>query len=177
MEAKVNTWKANLTNGLILGLIGIAYNMILYFLDLTFNQTMGYLMLLIQIVVLFLLVKSYRDNYMHGYITYGQAIGAGVIIFLYSAIIMALFTYVLYAIIDPGLTAKKLASLEEIMLKKGTPQASIDVFMKMEEKIQKPAIAAPLSILGSVLVGTIMSLIIGIFVRKEGNPLIDSPEN
>jgi hypothetical protein len=177
MEQKVSVWKENLTNGLILGLIGIVYYMVLYFLDLTFNQTMGYLMLLIQLVVLFFLLKSYRDNSMHGMITFGQTVGAGVIISLYAGIIMAVFTYILYTVIDPGLTAKKLAFLEEMMLKKGTPQAAIDTFMKMQEKLQKPSIVAPTSILGNVFVGTIMSLIIGIFVRKEGNPLIDSPEN
>jgi len=177
MEQKVNVWKTNLTNGLILALAGISYSLVMYFLDLTFNQTLGYFFLLIQIILLFFLVKSYRDNYLHGYITYGQAVGAGVVIIFYSAIIMAVFTYVLYAIIDPGLTAKKLAFMEEMMLKKGTPQAGIDAFMKIQEKLQKPIIAAPISIIGSVFGGTILSLIIGIFVRKEGNPLIDSPEN
>ena len=173
---KVSVWKANLTNGLILGMIGIVYTLVMYFLDLTFNTTLGYAFLLIQIVLLFFLVKSYRDNYLHGYITYGQALSAGVVIILYSAIIMAVFTYILYAIIDSGLTAKKLAFLEEMMLKRRTPQTAIDAFMKMQEKLQKPAIAAPLSIIGSMFVGTVMSLIIGIFVRKEGNPLIDSNE-
>jgi hypothetical protein len=177
MEQKVNAWKANLNNGLILALVGVVYTMIMYFLDMTFNQTLGYLFLVVQIILLFFLVKSYRDNYLHGFITYGQAVGAGVIIILYSAILTAIFTYVLYAIIDPGLTAKKMAFMEELMLKKGTPQASVDAFMAMQEKLQKPIIQAPLSILGSMFGGTILSLIIAIFVRKEGNPLIDAPEN
>ena len=177
MEQKVNVWKTNLTNGLIMGLVGIVYTMVMYFLDLTFNTTLGYLFMLVQIFLLFFLVRSYRDNYLLGNITYGQAVGAGVIIILYSAIIMAVFNYILYTIIDPGLTTKKLAFMEDMMLKKGTPQAAIDTFMKMQEKLQKPAIVAPLSIIGSMVGGTIMSLIIAIFARKEGNPLIDTPEN
>ena len=35
MEQNVNVWKANLTNGLILGLIGIVYSLVMYFLDLS----------------------------------------------------------------------------------------------------------------------------------------------
>ena len=62
--------------------------------------------LLILIVALYFLVKSYRDNYMHGQITYGQSVGAGVVIFLYYAIIIAIFTYILYTVIDPGLDCK-----------------------------------------------------------------------
>jgi hypothetical protein len=177
MAQTVNPWKANLTNGLILSLVGIIWSLALYFLDLTFNVTLGYIFLVIQIVALFLLIKSYRDNFLHGYMTYGQAIGTGVIIVLYCAIIMAIFTYILYAVIDPELTTKKLAFMEEMMLKRGAPEATIEPFMKLQEKWQKPGIQAPVSILGSVFGGTIMCLLIGIFVRKEGNPLIDSTEN
>jgi hypothetical protein len=35
---------------------------------------------------------------------------------------------------------------------------------------------APISIFGNMLYGVIMSLIVAIFAKKEGNPLIDSPE-
>jgi hypothetical protein len=177
MEQNANPWKANLTNGLILALVGIIWTIGLYFLDLTFNTTLGYIFLVIEIVILFFLVKSYRDNYLHGYMTYGQAMGSGVIIVLYSAIIMAVFTYILYAIIDPELTTKKLAFLEEMMLKRGAPEASIEPFMKMQEKVQKPVIQAIGSVFGTMFMGTIMCLLVGIFVRKEGNPLIDSNES
>jgi MFS superfamily sulfate permease-like transporter len=176
MEQSVNPWKANLTNGLILGLIGIVYALVIYFLDLSFNKWQGWIFIVIQIVILFYLVKSFRDNYRYGMITFGQALGAGVIIFLYYAIIMAVFTYILYAVIDPDLSDKQLAFLEEQMLKRGTPEAAVEAGMKINEKIMKPAIMAPLSIFGSMFQGVIMSLIVAAFVRKEGNPLVDSPE-
>src|SRR5665647_148022 len=126
MEQKANVWKANLTNGLILAMIGIVYTLVMYFLDLTINKTQGYVFLLILVVSLFFLIKSYRDNYLHGYMTYGQAVGAGVVIFLYYAILMAIFTYILYAVIDPGLIDKQLAAAEELMAKKGLPQEAMD---------------------------------------------------
>jgi len=59
-------------------------------------------------------------------ITFGQALGAGVIIFLYYAIIMAVFTYILYAVIDPDLIDKQLAFTEEQMMKKGMPEAAVE---------------------------------------------------
>ncbi len=176
MEQKANVWKANLTNGLILGLIGIVYTLVIYFLDLTINKVQGYVFLLILIVTLYFLVKSYRDNYMHGYLTYGQAFGAGVVIFLYYAIITAIFTYILFALIDPGLIDKQLAAAEEMMAKRGMTQEMMDAGLKIQKKMMKPGIMAPMSILGNMLYGVIMSLIVAIFVKKEGNPLIDSPE-
>lgn len=174
MEQTVNPWKANLTNGLILGLIGIVYTLIIYFLDLTFNKYQGYVLMLIQIAALFFLLKSYRDNFRHGMITYGEALGAGVIIFLYYSVIMAIFSYIQFTVIDPDMTDKLLAFTEEEMIKRGMPQAQIDAGMSVQSKIMKPGILAPVSILGSMFRGLIMSLIVAAFVRKEGNPLIDA---
>ena len=177
MEEKVIPWKANLTNGLILALEGIVFSLLLYFFDLTFNKTVGYINLPIQLALLYFLLKSYRDNYMHGQITYGQSVGAGVVMFIYVAVIMAVYTYILWGIIDPGLVKKSLAMAEEAMVKKGTPQVAIDAGMAFTAKIMKPAIMAIFSIFGVMFGGVIMSLLVSIFVKKEGNPLIDTPVN
>jgi len=177
MEENVSPWKNNLTNGLILGLVGIVYSLIMYFLDLSLNKTQGYVFILVMIAMLYFLLKSYRDNFMHGQITYGQSIGAGVIISLYYALIMAVFTYILFAIIDPGLVTKQLAMIEEGLVQKGVPQEGIDAGMKITAKMMTPAIMAPFSILVNVFYGLILSLIISIFIKKEGNPLIEASEN
>jgi hypothetical protein len=112
MVEKVSVWKANLNSGLIMGLIGVVYSLVIYFLDLTFNSIQGFVLLAILIFLLFYLIKSYRDNYLHGYITYGQSLGAGVVIFLYYSIIMAIFTYILYKFIDTVLLPRFLPLLK-----------------------------------------------------------------
>lgn len=178
MEEKVNAWKANLTNGLILALAGIVFSLILYFLDLSLNKTVGYINIPIQLILLYFLLKSYRDNFMHGQITYGQSVGAGVIIFCYYAIIMAIFSYILFTIIDPGLVSKQIAIAEEGMRAKGNlTETQIDAGMKFTEKIMKPALMSIFGIFLNMIWGTVLSLIISIFIKKEGNPLIDTPQN
>lgn len=177
MEEKVNPWKSNLTNGLILGMVAVVYSLVMYFLDLSLNKAQGYVFMLIQIVLLYFLLKSYRDNYLHGQITYGQSVGAGVIICLIYAVIMAIFTYIQYAYIDPGLIAKQLAIAEDAMVKRGTPQAAIDAGMAFTAKIMKPGIMAVTTVFFLMLWGTILSLVVSIFIKKEGNPLIDAPVN
>ena len=47
MEEKVSVWKANLNNGVILGLIGIVYTLVVYFLDLTFKPWPGIIFIII----------------------------------------------------------------------------------------------------------------------------------
>jgi hypothetical protein len=177
MEQKVNVWKANLTNGLILGLIGVVYSLIFYFLDLSLNKAQGYAFMVVQIAVLFYLLKSYRDNIMHGQITYGESVGAGVIICLYYSIIIGAFVYILYAVIDPGLITKQLAMTEEAMNKKGLPQEAMDTAMAWTAKFIKPGIMTITGIIFNMIWGTILSLIVSIFIKKEGNPLVDTPAN
>jgi hypothetical protein len=175
MEEKVSVWKANLQNGIILGLTGVVFSLLMYFLDQSFNKSIGYLFFLVQGVILFFLIKSYRDNQLHGYINYGHSLGSGVIIFLYYSIIMAIFTYILYKYIDPELVKKQLALSEEMLMKRNTQQAAMDAALAMQKKMMVPEFIAPISILGNMFFGTIITLIVSIFTRKEGNPLVDAP--
>lgn len=177
MEQQTSVWKANLTNGLILSLLGIVYSLIIWILDLTFNRVQGYIFMVILIVALFLLVKSYRDNHMYGRLTFGQAFGAGVIIFLYFSIITALFTWLMYTVIDPELSAKQLAFTEELMARRNMPQQTMDAAMEVQKKLMKPGIISLMGLFGNMFTGVIMSLLVAIFARKEGNPLIDTPVN
>jgi hypothetical protein len=81
-------------------------------------------------------------------------------------------------VIDPGLTDKMLSFVEEQMAKSGKiPEASLEAVMSFQKKILKPEFMAPMSILSNMFYGTVISLIVAIFVKKEGNPLIDTPEN
>jgi len=175
MEEKVSVWKANLTNGIILGLISIVYTLVLYFLDMTFNKSLGYIFIVVQIGILFYMLKSYRDTVLHGYMTYGQSLGAGVVIILYSTILTTIFSYILYKFIDPGLTTKILAITEESMASRGMTQEQVDAGMAMSKKMMTPGFMVISGFLGSMLFGTIASLLVSIFTRKEGNPLVEPP--
>jgi hypothetical protein len=178
MEQNVNVWKANLTNGLILGLAGIVYTLALYFLDQTFNKSLGYVFFLLSMVILYFLIRTYRNNFLFGNISYGQAVGAGVVIFLYYSVISGIFTYILFTVIDTGLTGKLLAYVEDQVVKGGkVPAASMDTVMEFQKKFLKPEIMVPIGIISNMFFGTIISLLVSIFVRKEGNPLIDTPQN
>lgn len=173
MENKVSVWKANINNGIILGFAGIIFTLILYFLDQSLNKNMGYIWFVVIIVVLFFMIKSYRDNFLKGFITYGQSLGAGVVIMLYYSIVSAIFAYILYTYIDPGLIEKMLAMTEETMLDKGIPESAIEQGMKIQEKVMVPWVLSLGGILNGLLFGTIISLILSIFIKREGNPLID----
>ncbi|MDF1558628.1 MAG: DUF4199 domain-containing protein [Bacteroidales bacterium] len=176
MEEKRSIWKETLNYGIILGLISVGLSVLTYMFDLTFKTWLMWPMMLISVLVLFFLLRSYRDHYNNGYISYGRAVGAGVIISLYAAIISAIFVYVLYAFIDPGLIDKSLAVAEERLFSRGVPDAAIEKAMEMQAKMMKPWFTAMMSVINGVFMGLILSLIVSLFVMKKGNPLLDEVE-
>jgi hypothetical protein len=176
MQRNISIWKANLNNGLVMGLIAIAYTLVIYFLNLIFNDYQGYIFYVIQVGVLFILIKSYRENYKHGFITYGHAVASGVVISIYSAVIYAVLVYILYAFIDTDLVNKQLAFIEETLIKRGLPQSFIDSGLEIQKKFLQPGIYALTRLFSNFFGGTIITLMVSIFIRKENIPLIDSLE-
>jgi hypothetical protein len=176
MESQTSIWKANFNSGLIMGFIAGIYTLIIYFFDFIFNAYQGYVFYLIQAVVLFILIKSYRENFKRGVITYGQAVTSGVVISLYTAIIYAMFIYILYAFIDTDLVNKQLAFIEQTFVKAGVPQKFIDSGLEVQKKFLQPAIYAPTRLVSNFIGGTILTLIIAIFIKKENNPLAERLE-
>ena len=173
MEQKRSIWKETLNYGIIMGLITVGLSLVTYMFDLTFKTWVIWPSLLVGVLVLYFLLRSYRDHYNNGYITYGKSVGAGVVIQVYSAIITAIYIYVLYAFIDPGLVDKSLAFQEEKLIARGMPEAAIDQALAMQAKMMKPWFTALMSTLSSVFYGLILSLIVSLFIMKKGNPLLD----
>jgi hypothetical protein len=176
MEAKRSIWKETLNYGIILGLISVGMSVLTYMFDLTFKTWIMWPSLLISLIVLYFLLRSYRDHYNNGFITYGTSVGAGVIINLYAAIIVAIYIYVLYSFIDPGLTDKSLAFAEEKMIARGVSEGSLDAIMQRQAKMMTPWFTTLMSVINGVFSGLVMSLIVSLFVMKSGNPLLEEEE-
>ena len=176
MEEKRSVWKETLNYGIILGLISVGLSVLTYMFDLTFKTWITWPSLLISILVLYFLLRSYRDHYNNGYITYGKSVGAGVVINIYAAIITAIYVFVLYSFIDPGLVDKSLAVAEQRMIDRGIPDSAIEQAMQMQAKIMKPWFTSLMSTISSIFYGLIVSLIVSLFIMKKGNPLLDEVE-
>lgn len=174
MDNQVNVWKANLQNGLFMACIGMIYTFIFYSLDLMSNQVQSYIFYVIQAAVLFFMLRSFREKYRSGFVTYNQSFGAGMVIFVYYSIIMAIFTFILYKFIDPTLIDQQLATAEQMLVDKGIPQSSIDMALEMQNSLMTPTFISISSIFGTLFFGTIFSLIISIFIKKEQNPLLEN---
>ena len=156
-----------LTWGIIIGLVSIVYSVILYMLDQVFNQYLGYVSIVILIAGMVLAVKSYRDNVLEGEIAFGKAIGFGVLVALFSAILGAIYNYLLYTVIDPDLQQKALEFAAEKMLEKVVPESQLDQTMEFTKRFMSPVVTSISAVIGGTIFGTIIALVVGAIFKKE----------
>ncbi len=177
-ETKPSLLKSAINGGLLLGLIQIIFSVILYVLDIMpiGFSSMGIMLvisLLIYFFVIFYSSKSYRNNILGGYISYGQAFVFGLLLAVLSAILIAIYNYVFNAFIDPEYSEKILSAsrswTESFMESKGVPEAQIEEAM---DKIDAKGAVTPLksikqALIGGTVFGVIVSLITAAIVKKK----------
>ena len=178
MEQKsTSIWKSGLTLGVYLGIVIILYSVVLYVTGLSFNKFAGYIsvaLLLLGIVIIQLNYKKQQGNIL----TYGQGVGIAVIAMISTGIISMIYTYLIYAVIDPDYYQQFLLFMEEqttaTLLDRGMGEDQIQMSLEMQQKFQTPVILAGGALINSLVVGLIASLITSIFIKK--NPSDEVPE-
>lgn len=166
---KPQLFKATLNWGLILGAASIAYTVILYIAGLITNKPAGYVGILISIIVLYLGIKSYRDQSLGGAISYGQALGAGVLISLFGTIVSIFFTLLLFTVIDSGLIDTALQESADQMVQRGMDDSQIEQGLSIAKKMFVPMMVI-FGTLSGVFFGFIISLVHAAILKKEVNP-------
>jgi NhaP-type Na+/H+ or K+/H+ antiporter len=109
-----------------------------------------------------------------GTLTYGQAVGSGVLTMVFASVISGIYTYLLYSVIDPSLQEQMRIFTEEQIIQQGrVPEEQLEMAVNMASKFQTPLMMLVMSVFGGALVGVVISLITSIFVKK--NPSDEVP--
>jgi hypothetical protein len=169
MEQNSTFWKSAMVYGLYLALILTLFSVVLYVTGFILNQNAGYVSMAVTIAGIVICQVLYRNKEMNGVISYGQAVGFGAAIMLFAGIVTALYTLVLYTFIDPGLIDQTKALQEEAMLAKGMTEDQIEAAMAIASKMLTPGWMSIMGLVGSVFMGTIISLLSSIFIKKQPN--------
>lgn len=152
--------------GLYLGLALILNSVIFYVMGNLFSPVCGYITYGIIIGGLILAMKTYRDYQAEGGVTYGKALGLGTLQSLFASLIFAFFTFVLFKLVDKGLTDKFLSFLEEQFVKSGVTETQIDALMPMYRKVMSPVFYSFAQVLSVTFYGFLFSLVVAIFFKK-----------
>ena len=171
MENKpVSVWKGTINPALMLGFVLVIYTLIFYFIGRMYETYVGLISMAISIVGLVLCIRAFRNDSRNGILSYGGAVGAGTVTSLYAGIILAIFTLLLYKVIDPDQIEKYYTFLEEQMIAQGrATETQMEFAMDFNRKLLTPFTLPILGILGNVFSGVIISLIAAIFLKKEGD--------
>ena len=177
MEEKVKApfWKLALIYGAILGFVSVFISLVFYFIGMATESWTGWVTMLVILVLLVYLMIQYRNVHLGGYASFGQIfvmvlVSAGII----STIITALYTYLLYTVIDPGLLDQlRIAAEERIMNNPRIPESMYDDAIERAEKFTSVSYMIKMALIFGPVINAIVGLIVAAFIKKEQD--INSP--
>ena len=168
MEKSSNTvTKWAMTYGLYLGVFHILYISVLYFTHHFFNVGYySYISTAFIIGVTWIGLVKYRDSVNQGVLKYGQGLGLGVLISVFAGIFAAATLYI-YMKLDGSLSVDMLNQMEEEVLKSGMPDDMLESMEKMYKIMVLPGVVALSGFINKVITGTLISLIVAAFVKRN----------
>ena len=155
--------------GIYTGIAYVVVSLLFYSLGLSTKPWVGYSSYVVVIVGIVMGTLAYRDKHSNGFISYGRALASGVLISLFTGVIMGIYAYVFFGFFDPEMMGKMLDIAAENMAKKGMTDEQIDAGLKFTSRFMTPPIIAATSVLSLAFWGTIFSLITSIFIKREDN--------
>ena len=177
MEKSNSLMKSSLYYGVIMGAAMIVLSIILYIVGVGFEQWTSWLTYALMLGVLVWSTMQYKNSLGSEGLSYGKALGFGVMVALFAAIINAIYSYLFFTIIAPdGIQILKTMA-EEQLLQRGMPDEQIEMAMQMQGKFMTPGAISLMSIPSLVVIGFIISLITSIFLKKDGDVFADDEAN
>lgn len=168
MEQKSTFWRTAAMYGLYLGVALTLFSVVLYVAGQMQNNYLSMLSFLIMAIGIIIAQINYRDRELGGAISYGQSVGFGTAVMLFVGIISALYALIIYKV-DPTLVDQIKIAQEETLLQRGFTEEQIEASMSMTSKWMTPGWMSISVLFTSIFMGTIISLVTSIFVKRPPN--------
>jgi len=168
---QTTTGKLALKYGLILGLLGIVFNLMLYSQDLHYQIDLTRLLVNVGIGLAFVLggsifaMKEFKKAN-DGFMSFGQGLKIGVGLSLISGIIATIFGFILAEVIDPEMQEKAITFAVESMRDAGMTEEQIDQRMEGQREPNYP-LQIGVGLIFSIVLGFIGSLIPALVLKKQ----------
>lgn len=171
MEEKVKApfWKLALMYGAILGLVSVFISLIFYFIGMATENWTNWVNMLVGLVLLVYLMIQYRNVHLGGYASFGQIflmvlVSAGIV----SVIIGAIYQYLLFTVIDPGLVDQvRIVAEERIMSNSRIPESMYDDLLERLDKQMQVGYMVKMALIIGPIVNAVIGLIVAAFLKKE----------
>ena len=171
-QNKTSLMKQAMTFGAIIGLALVVYSVFLYITGLTFNKVLGFVQYVVLFAGIYLGTKDYRDKTLGGFITYGKALGLGVLISVFVGIITLFVNFLMMRFIDPGLIDKSMAIAEESLENnRFISDEQLDDALERSRWLFTSVWSVPIGLISFSFIGFVISLITSAFVKRDPNPV------
>jgi hypothetical protein len=168
-QVKAPFWKPALMYGAILGFVSVFISLVFYFIGMATVNWTSWVIMAINLALLVYLMIQYRNVHLGGYASFGQIflmvlVSAGI----FATIISAVYTYLLYTVIDPGLVDQmRIVAEERIMSNSRIPESMYDDIMERMEKSMRVGYMVKIRLIVGPLANALIGLIIAAFIKKE----------
>lgn len=150
--------------------------LVLYFIDMTMLATFWPMIVYLPLIFLMIWGGITIRKEIGGYKSLGQAFITVLVISFTATFVFDSFGLVLYKAIDPELPTvlkrKAIENATDMMEKFGTPEDKMEeTLQQMEAQDYTPSIKSQaIRYASSLLIGSVFSLLIGVFVRRGDTP-------
>lgn len=152
--------------GLLTGLVSVIISFGVYALEMDQNSVVRFLTTAVLIAGIVLAMRNFKLQNA-GFMSYGQGIGVGVVLSGIVGVLSGIFIYVYTALIDPSVITRMMDKARADMEAKGTmSDAQIDQALAWSTKFTTGPAMFIFAIVGTVVIGLIISLIAAAFVKN-----------
>ena len=152
--------------GLLTGLVSVIISFVIYALQLEQNPVVRFLSIAVLVVGIILAMRDFkRQN--AGFMGYGQGMSVGMTVSGVVGMLSAAFMYIYTTFVDPEVVTRMMDNTRAEMEAKGSmSDAQIDQAMAVSAKFMTGPFMLVFAILGSLLIGLVISLIAAAFVKN-----------
>jgi len=171
-QPRISPVKTAIKWGLIAGAAMIILSMITYYAGMTQNTTLQWLSYLLLALGVFLGTREHRDRDLGGFISYGRGLGTGVLVSLFSGLLLTVFILLFYGVIDTGALDELKRVQEDAMYERGMSDEQIEMSMKFVT----PGMMALFTLPTMTFFGLIISLVVAAILKRNRPPFYDEQE-
>lgn len=160
-----STGKYSLNFGLLLGAIGVAFGLMLFFVDAHTTQSplVQVINIVISVSIIFWGILTYKKAN-GGYLKIGEALKMGAGMALVAGVIQVVYTIFLSSVLDPDFASK----IMDLRLAESAQQMSPEQLEQAKEMGKKFFwFGYPVMLIVSVLFGLIIGLVGGLIFKKS----------
>ena len=157
--------------GLYVGLIFIAWGIIMQVAGLVGDQTMSYVSYIFLIIGMWMAHKEFKENG-NGYMSYSQGLGIGTLMTLIASTISMVFSYIYVKFIDDSMLEIIKEKQMEQMQDGDLSDAQIEQAMEVSAPFMTPEVMFPIALVVTIFVGFLISLIVSA-ITKNADPSLE----